>query len=229
MAKIEAVIFDLDGTLVSVGRNYSYIQEFHMLFRRLLCEFTGRDCNGFSGDRLYDTIRLPYRESVRILRSWGVRDPASFWRALEREDLEKRKSISKDLVFPYPDAKSLLGELAGNGMKLGVLTNVPEPIARLELEKAGFLEKIHSLRAFRYNDERSKPSGWGIRSMLNEWGIPGSRAWMFGDDGQDVVAGRDAGVWTGQVIRKEHPVSVSEEPDVRGSNLLELWRKANEM
>ena len=189
--EINAVIFDLDGTLVSVGKNYSYITEFHKIFRGVLKRITGNDFSHLSSTQIYDTIRLPYDESVRILCGWGIDDPTEFWKTLEKDDLKKRTSMINDLIFPYSDAASLLKTLKENGnqIKLGVLTNAPESIARIELEGAGFMKHIDSMRAFNYNSPHSKPSGWGINMMLSEWEIPNENAWIFGDAEQDVEAG----------------------------------------
>lgn len=229
--EIKAVIFDIDGTLVSVGKDYSYIKDFHVLYKEVLKRFTGKDFSHLTGDEIYDTIRLPYNESVRILNGWGIKDPEEFWNVIEKEDLIKRKSMTNDMIFPYPDAVSLIKELKenGNSIKLGILANIPESVARAELEGTKLLRFFDHLCCFHYNSPNSKPSGWAIRKMLSEWGIPKESAWMFGDAEQDVEAGRDAGVWTGRVFRNDRSIKQALKPDVEGSDLLELWRKANEM
>ena len=65
--------------------------------------------------------------------------------------------------------------------------------------------------------------------MLTGWGIQKKDAWIFGDAEQDIEAGRDAGIWTAQLMRDSHPILRTIDPDVEGRDLLDLWRKANEM
>ena len=231
MSEIKAVIFDVDGTLVSVGKNYSFISEFHMIYRNLLERTTGRNFSHLTGMQIYDTIKLPYNESVRILNGWGIKNPREFWSELEKEDFAIRKVMIGESIFPYPDAMELLRAIRenGNSIKCGILSNSPESIARAELERAGMLGYFDYICCFNYNSPESKPSGWGISMMLSEWGVSRENTWMFGDAEQDVEAGRDAGIHTGQVLRENHPRLKIHEPDVEGKDLLELWRKANEM
>ncbi|MCK4714099.1 MAG: HAD family hydrolase [Candidatus Aenigmarchaeota archaeon] len=231
MSEIKAIIFDVDGTLVSVGKNYSFIYELHEIYRKLLERITGRDFSHLTSMQIYDTIRLPYKESVRILNKWGIKNPREFWNQLEKEDYMTRKDMIGESIVPYPDAMELLRILKENGnpIKCGILSNAPESIAKAELEGAGLLNCFDYLCCFNYNSSKSKPSGWGINKMLSEWGICKENTWIFGDAEQDVEAGKDAGVQTGQVLRENHPTLKTVEPDVEGNDLLELWRKANEM
>ena len=229
--KCNAVIFDIDGTLISVGKNYSYIEEFHDIFRGLLKRITGKDFSHLTSMQIYDTIRLPYDESVKILSGWGINNQTDFWKTIEKDDFRKRKSMINDQIFPYSDAIDLLKTLKGNGnpVKLGILSNAPESVAMIELGGAGFMDYFDFIYTFNYNSPHSKPSGWGIKRMLSEWEIPKENAWMFGDAEQDVEAGKDAGIHTGQVLRENHPNMISARADIEGKDLSELWRKANEM
>ena len=174
MSGIKAIIFDLDGTLVEFGKDYSWIKVFEEVFVTILKRMTGKDFPHITSARIYDSIRLPYDESTKIFREWGIDDPDGFWKNLEIEDFKVRNKMVGRSILPYHDATELIKEIKENdgSIKCGILTNAPERIARLELESAGFLNNIDYICAFSYNSPNSKPSGWGIERMLSEWNIP---------------------------------------------------------
>jgi phosphoglycolate phosphatase-like HAD superfamily hydrolase len=229
--EIKAVIFDLDGTVMCVGDNYSYIRTFYGMFREIIRDSGGKDISGISNWSLYQSIRAPYNRSVQLLKGWGIRDPPAFWKAVEEKDYQLRLRMIGKGIRPYEDMLKLAG-MIGNGqrrIKCGLLTNTPERIARLELESAGLVGFFDEMRCFAYNEVRSKPSPWGINDMLRKWDCPRDGVWIFGDSEQDMISGKGAGIRKGLLLRDNHPREENDHHDITGRDLLELWRKANEM
>jgi phosphoglycolate phosphatase-like HAD superfamily hydrolase len=231
MSGIRAVIFDMDGTIISLGKNYGYVKTFSEIFKEVLNESTGKDFSGFTDRQFYSAIRLPYEKSINILSNWGIDDPESFWNNIKERDLLARKDVIGTDILVYPDASHILDRIKreGSHVRCGILTNTPENITRLQLGKLGILDSFDELCCFDYNEPNSKPSPWGIKEMLNKWKVGPEEAWIFGDAEQDVIAGKAAGINCGLLSRNGHASEYSKDADVRGRDLIELWSKANEM
>jgi phosphoglycolate phosphatase-like HAD superfamily hydrolase len=235
MARIKAAIFDMDGTLVTLGNGGDYVRVFSGLYRQLLGEMTGKDYSSYDEWRLWEPMKLPNPESRELLREWGIEDADGFWSELAGRDfVEREKWIGKEIVA-YPDALELLERLYSDGVQRGILTNAPEAISSMVLERLGldrYFEKEDVISS-NYATQESKPSPRGINALIERWRVPRERVCIFGDACTDVNAGLNAGlnagIITAQLFRDGEYHHENTSPHFRGKDLLELWRKANEM
>jgi len=221
----DLLVMDLDGTLVSLegGR---YIMKYSEIYRDVLSEITGRDFSGYDEWKLYAPISLPYQESLRVLKRWGVENPDAMWSEIARRDYSaRRERLGKSIVL-YPDAKDFFEHLKGNGTSVCIVSNTPEPIAMMEMRMLGltrYIEK-NDIVCFRYKEPGSKPEPWAIKELQQRHGIPPERTLMVGDSDIDVISGRSAGAATAQLFRDgrheyHHP---GLGPDIECENLMEL-------
>lgn len=226
---IRAAIFDMDGTLVSLGNRGSYALVFSGLFRDLLAEVTGRDFSGFGDRLLWEPVFMEHEKSAGMLNEWGVRDVLGFWSELARRDFRTRKGLVGGEIKAYPDALKLLGILESEGVSCGILSNAPMPIVKMVIGSLGLNRYFgtESVISFNYNSPLSKPSPWGINQLLARWNVAREGACIFGDASIDINAGLNAGILTAKLYRDGEYHHKGPEPHFEGKDLLELWRKAN--
>ncbi len=91
------------------------------------------------------------------------------------------------------DARPLLEELKGRGVKLAVTSNKDSPAVRAILGGAGLLPYFDAVIG-RDQVARNKPSPDMLFRACCELGIHPSETWMVGDAPKDQVASRKAGV-----------------------------------
>ncbi len=150
------------------------------------------------------TLTRPQHDFAAIRRALGVPADADIlaWiaarpaperqqldQALDRIELEHagRSEIA-------PGAEALLGWLVERGTRLGVLTRNSSESAEIALAGIGLRPQIDWLMA--REQTVPKPAPDGIRQLLRLAGVTCAQAVMVGDDLNDLLAGRAAGVVT---------------------------------
>lgn len=96
-----------------------------------------------------------------------------------------------DLVVPMPHADVVIPELAASGVKVGVATIKPEPIAWLVLETVGLREHVRALHA-RSDDMDPRTKTDLLRGAANE--LVGDAPLYVGDHDNDENAARVLGI-----------------------------------
>ena len=122
---IKYVLFDLDGTLLSTLDTIAYHLNY-AVFSRSLGEVTVEDCRQFIGNGARKLV-------TRALAKNGVYDEKTVLEVL----LSYNNAYDADpipLTAPYEGVTELVDKLYGMGLKLGVVTNKPEPTARKLIE-----------------------------------------------------------------------------------------------
>ncbi len=182
---VEALIFDCDGTLFEI---HGYVPAFREVMSQALRALNGNG-KDFPMKEGYEPIRLPLEESNRMLRErWGV-EPESFWRIVEEIDFERRKEMI-DSLFLFPDAE-ILREI---DVRCAILSNTPERIVRMQLERYGISDLFESILCTRYKDKLSKPSPKGLDIVLDRMGLGREDIAYVGDSDVDFELCRRAGV-----------------------------------
>jgi phosphoglycolate phosphatase len=98
-----------------------------------------------------------------------------------------------DLTRPFPGALAALDRLAAAGVKIAIVTNKRERLARLVLDQLGLTHRFATIiGGDRLGDGRAKPARDLIDLMVDECG--GGRAAFVGDTVYDVQAARNAGI-----------------------------------
>jgi phosphoglycolate phosphatase len=130
-----------------------------------------------------------------------------------------------DNTATYPGVREALAEL--DGRKMAVLTNKPVNFSRAMLAGLGLADRF--LQIYGGNSfENKKPDPVGLHRLMEETGTPASKTLMIGDSISDVLAGRNAGVWTcGVNYGFGAPTLDEAPPDIRIDDLRELPKLLN--
>lgn len=223
MARIRAVILDVDGTLilsndahaqafVDAARELGHPQGTFEEVRRLI---------GMGGDKL-------------IPRVFGFEKETPEGKALSDRKGEIFRERYLPELEPAPGARSLLHRLRDDGIKLVVATSAQKRDLQGLLERAGVEDLIQESTSASEVEE-SKPDPDVVESALEDAGFPAEQVLMVGDTPYDVEAAGRAGVrilgvrcggWgdedlRGAVAIYEHPADLlaryDESPLGRGS------------
>ncbi len=222
----ELIIADLDGTLVSLegGR---YVLTYSEIYRNVLSELTGKDFSRYNEWDLYAPISLPYKESVDMLKSWGINDPNTLWSEIAKRDYAARRQRMGKSIVLYPDVIKFLRHVQkSNGRKVCIVSNTPEPIALMEMNELGLTKYIdeRDVFCFQYKEPRSKPEPWAIKEIQKRYGVSPELTLVIGDSDMETNAGRAAGAKTAQLFRRgEHEYHHhGTNPDITCESLIKL-------
>ncbi|MCD4708886.1 MAG: HAD family hydrolase [Candidatus Sabulitectum sp.] len=177
--KYDAVIFDLDGTLINsipdiVSVVNSVIEQIGMT------------------ERTEDQVKTGVGFGVEhLLRTLGVPEQWNSPLAMEVEGLYARLKNSK--AFLYPGVREMIAELTGAGIVMGILSNKPQ--RGLEISVANHLSfaDFKSIRGSEIG-RPAKPSPDTLLKMLEEQELSPRSVLMVGDGEPDVLVSRAAGV-----------------------------------
>lgn len=191
MQHLEAILFDLDGTLVGTRSEYRY-QVVGDTLKELGCCATQCDIDKFWFGANRD----------EIIRDLFALEAPPFWKAFAKYDVPHIRSKH---TRAFEDV-AVLQQLREQGLRLGIVTNAPLHIARAELELIG----IHLFDAVVVADMalgiRPKPMPDGILACLKSVGASPQRAWFVGNAHEDMEAAKAAGVREIFIDRNEHPL-----------------------
>ena len=177
---VQAVLFDLDGTLLDSVELYR-----HSLIAAL------RDCGlePPSGARVYQSMGLP---GVEGLQAIGV--PPDQARGVWLRWVEWESRLA-DLVRPYLGIAPLLGKLRAAGYHLGIVTSRTQ--STLDAIPAALdLLPLVDVLVTRDDIVEGKPHPAPILHALERLGMSPSQCVYVGDATYDIEAGRRAGCLT---------------------------------
>jgi phosphoglycolate phosphatase len=216
---IRLLVFDLDGTLID--SRLDLIHSVNAMLRYFECpELDGDQIASYVGDGAPALVR-------RALAAEGDgRDEAFFQSALEYflgyyrlhklDHTTVYEGIPETLAAlsasPGASARGA-GTSAGSGTRrlMAVLTNKPVGPSRAIVEALGmaaFFVHVYGGNSF----ATKKPDPLGVRTLLEETGVPAEQALMIGDSSIDVLTGQNAGLWTCGVTYGFAPHSLEEVP-----------------
>lgn len=178
---IEALIFDLDGTLIDSKRD--------------LVHSVNAMLNQMGRQRLdHETISGYIGQGAPMLVSRALGGNA------QEEELRKGLQFflgyyeehKLDSTCLYPGVSETMAELTRKQMRMAVLTNKPVRISVRILEGLG-LAKCFRLVYGGNSFETKKPDPFGANRILAEFGVAPDQAMIVGDSEVDVQTARNAG------------------------------------
>ncbi len=186
---IDAVVFDLDGTLLDT------LEDIALAANRVL---TAR---GFSPHEV-GTYRRFVGDGVRALFARALpdafRDEATIDSCVRafREDYGRSFAIH---TRPYPGVSEMLDGLAAWGVKLAILSNKPEDLTRLCVE--GFLPRWRFDAVVGQKEGIApKPDPTAALGIARTLRVEPPRVLFVGDSPVDVVTARRAGMVPGAAL-----------------------------
>ena len=193
--QFEAIVFDLDGTLIDIPD--------HNLFNRLLMETLERLGVRIPPRKELKKLWASGKEYANILKGWGLGNIDEFWRVFDHKDLTARKDlIKRGVIHPFDDIEVL--ERLKERFKLGLVSNTIEEIVLLEIETFDlkkYFSKIVTLGTVA--QQFAKPEPEGIIWCLEGLNVPADSALTVGDQHTDIIAGKRAGTTTALLKRRK--------------------------
>lgn len=184
-AHIQAIAFDLDGTLVDSAAGVALALN-AALMNAGLPGFEQAAVRDWIGDGPDALIQRALRASVLD----GINGADLAWR-LRRDFDEVTLQDPAAQGAPYPGTADLLRALS-DAYPLVVVTNKPTPLARAVLEAAGLLPYFSAVHGADTRAQR-KPSPLLIEQAAQRLGLPTAELLMVGDGPADLRAARAAG------------------------------------
>jgi len=209
LAEMEFLIFDLDGTLVDSELDLA------ISVNAVLGQM-GKE--QLSTERIASYVGQGVTVLVnRVLGAGASEEEVERGVAMF---LEFYRQHMLDHTLPYPGVREALDGL--RSMKMAVLTNKPVRFSRDMLAGLGlapYFMRVYGGNSF----ENKKPDPVGVFKLMSEAGVPPTQTLMIGDSISDVLAGRNAGVWTcGVSYGFGAPTLQEASPDLMIGDLREL-------
>ena len=214
-ATIKLLIFDLDGTLID--SRLDLIHSVNAMLRHIgRPELPGEIIATYVGDGAPMLVRRALGDPD---------DESSVQRALEYF-LTYYREHKLDNTHVYPGIPEVLSRVrqGGNGRRrlMAVLSNKPVNPSRMIIEALGmkdFFAQVYGGNSF----PTKKPDPLGAQKLLEEVGCHPYEAVMIGDSANDVLTGRNTGLWTVGVNYGFAPQTLDlTPPDVRVDTVHEL-------
>ncbi len=184
-APLQAVVFDLDGTLIDSAAELRAALNLALakLSRRPLVD---QEVKAMIGDGI---VRL----TERALAATG----APLTGAALDDAVEQVRVAYAGTPAPtlYDGARDILELLAGHGIALALCTNKPIDATRrilAQLDLAGCFQAVAGGDSY----PLKKPDPMPVQGLLAELGVAPDAAVMVGDSTNDITAGRAAGLAT---------------------------------
>ncbi len=182
-AKLEAIVFDLDGTLIDSA------PELTLALNSGLSE---------AGRRRLDVeeVIMMVGDGIDMLVERGLEatgGPLGADRFREVADRVREFYWNVEISPPYPGVPETLAKLHGDGLKLAICTNKPlEPTLKI-LKGVGIADRFAAVAAGDGPAGR-KPDAGPLRAVLAEIGAKVESTVMVGDSRNDVGTARAAGI-----------------------------------
>lgn len=178
---IDALIFDLDGTLLDT------VEDIGAACEHILAKY------GYPGHDLSEYKKMVGNGFDKLVeRAIGYR-PDNIGE-LVRETREYYKDHLAERTNPYPRMAETLGELASRGIKLAVLSNKPDEMSKT------LIDHYFSGIPFQYvvgaiEGVPLKPDPASLKKLLDRMDVASERAAYCGDSDVDMITANNAGLY----------------------------------
>ncbi|WP_330375434.1 HAD family phosphatase [Inediibacterium massiliense] len=181
MKGIEAVIFDLDGTLV----------DSMWIWKKIDIDYLGK--RGFNlPDDLQKTIEgMSFTETANYFKERfhlkeSIEEIKAEWMKMTKDYYAKKIPLKKGV---YP----LLLELRNNGIKIGIGTSNDKELVQLVLEKNNIIDFFQSIRTG-CEVQKGKPHPDVFLKVADDLGVEPKNCLVFEDTYAGVLAAKRAGM-----------------------------------
>lgn len=181
MAKIQAVIFDLDGTLLNT------LEDLTDSVNAALKQY-GHPC------RTIDQVRADVGNGIRslMIRSVESGEAHPDFEAVFQAFRECYASNSQNKTKPYPGIRKLLSELKEDGMQLAVVSNKAD--FAVKALNAHYFGDLHMTAIGEREGIARKPKPDAVFEALRALSVQPECAIYVGDSEVDVETARNAGM-----------------------------------
>ena len=181
---IEAVLFDLDGTLIDSAPDLGAAAD-KMRTDRGLSALPLADYRSMAG--------AGARGMISVALGLGPLDPAFL--ELREEFFLNYEACLTERTYAFDGVAELIGQIEGLGLKWGVVTNKSE---RFALPLTRFMPLFATASTVVCGDTtpHAKPHPAPLLEAARQLNILPERCLYVGDDERDIVAGRAAGMPT---------------------------------
>lgn len=183
-SKLEAVLFDLDGTLVDTA------DEFVVVVQDLRAE---HGLQPMDAARIRASVSSGARALVTL--ALGLKEDAPEFESKRLRLLELYTEVLGTVAKPYPGIENLLESLQQRGIAWGICTNKPSAFTLPLLERLNILPAPGSVVCSDDVTER-KPHPESLYLNCRQLSCTPSSAIYVGDHRRDIAAGRSAGMFT---------------------------------
>ncbi|MGV3615745.1 MAG: HAD family hydrolase [Fimbriimonas sp.] len=216
MPHLDAVIFDIDGTLLDSNDAHAYA------WRRTFLEF-GRD--------------VPQAEIRGAIGKGGDNLLPDFFSEVELETLEEPLSRRRGDIYaqelfprlrPFSLARELCERLKADGCRLAIASSATEEEVKAALDLIGIADLVET-RASSDDAESSKPDPDIFLAALDRLGNPDpARVLVVGDTPYDIEAATKAGMGTVAVLSGGFPREALEGAVATFAGVAELFTRYEE-
>lgn len=184
MARIDAVLFDLDGTLLDSAR------DFHRIINRMLLE------HGRSTITL-ESLRTQVSNGARamVTHAFQLQPNDSTFTTLHQKLLDYYGEDTCQESRLFDDIESLLDWLESRNVRWGIVTNKPQRFTLTLLDSLNLNNRCASLICPEHV-KASKPDPEGLLLACEQLNADPAHSVYVGDHLRDIEAGRAAGMIT---------------------------------
>ncbi|WP_428911024.1 pyrophosphatase PpaX [Niallia sp. Krafla_26] len=177
--KITTLLFDLDGTLIDT--NELIIKSFlHTLEQYFPGKYQRNDVLPFLGPTLTDTFS--------VLNPDKVDEMCDVYRTFNKAEHDS-------LVTEFPGVYNTMKTLKESGFKMAIVTSKMSDVAMMGMKLTKIDSFFDTIVAFEHI-EKPKPDPEALFKALEELGSTPGESIMIGDNGSDILAGKNAGMKT---------------------------------
>lgn len=197
LASLEAVLFDLDGTLIdSVGLILASM-------RHATAEVLGEP---LPDEVLMRNVGVPLHVQMAEFSEPHANELLVAYRA-------HNAIVHDELLCDYPGTLEAVRRVAATGVRLGIVTSKSRPVAERGIEHCGLGEPFDVLVAME-DTELHKPDPAPLVLAMERLGVAPERCAYVGDAAQDMLAARAAGVLAVAALWGVHPAGRVTAPGV---------------
>ena len=196
----EAIIFDMDGTLIRTPVYY-IIKTLESTLRKL-----GREIKikkDTATEFWYKDGRSRY-----IKNKFRIKDVELFWKEFIETDSPNKR---KEAISIYDDVSCLWSFKEKYKLKYGVLTNAHPEITEVELDFLGRDLVDIVVNSHPHNGIKPKPDPEGANYILDKLGVSNKKAIFVGDSESDILCARNVPMKEILIDRYEHEVRINAE------------------